>query len=77
MKKNFIPVFTFVFSVVCFSQTVSEKLNGEYCENAGNIMAFCISFKGDTFHYGILSMMFNFVGKGTYYIAERYTYIEF
>ena len=33
-------------------------------------MAYCMSFKGDTFRSGILSMMFNYVGKGTYKLSE-------
>ena len=68
MKKI---IFLYVLSSIFFSfsiygQNIPNKLDGEYCDRAGNIMAYCMSFKGDTFRSGILSMMFNYVGKGTY-----------
>jgi len=30
-----------------------------------------MSFKGDTFYSGVVSMMFNYVGKGTYEIKDN------
>ena len=75
----------FFFFVVCYLlsscntslKNIPKKLEGEYCDRAGNIMAFCMSFKSDTFHYGIVSMMFNYVGNGTYTINEDILKLNF
>lgn len=64
-------------SETSFSQNTPKKLDGQYCEKADGIMALCISFKGDTFHYGIFSMMLNEVGKGTYTLTESKLILNF
>ena len=76
------PLFIIVVCSLFFSFCSSTKNNlkipdGEYCERAGNIMAFCMSFKADTFHYGIVSMMFNYVGKGTYTLNKNILTLNF
>ncbi len=70
--KQLVLFFTFYifFSNNMFSQEIPEKLNGMYCNKAGNIMAFCLTFEGDTFHSALASMMFGYAGKGTYKIKN-------
>ncbi len=65
----FLTCITFSFRVT--AQNVLPKPEGEYCDKAGNLVAFCIVFKGDTFYSGISSMMFAYVGKGTYAINDN------
>ncbi|MBI3500180.1 MAG: hypothetical protein HY063_00135 [Bacteroidetes bacterium] len=61
--------FSFLFS--CNAQkTLPQKLNGAYCDKVPGLIAFCLTFDGDTFHSALASMMFGYTGKGTYAIKN-------
>ena len=62
-------LFFFLFS--CNAQkTFPKKLNGIYCDKVPGLIAFCLTFEGDTFHSAVGSMMFGYSGKGTYMIRN-------
>jgi len=68
MKNIFFLVF--IITTGCAAQDIPQKLDGAYCEYS-EYVGFCITFKEDTFHSVVGSMMFDVQSKGIYRIKDK------
>lgn len=57
-------------TVVCKAQDIPKKLDGMYCEYS-TYVGYCVTFKEDSFHSAVGSMMFDIQSKGIYRIKDK------